>query len=137
MISFMVMKKVNKKTTRSNLEIQRYLGALHEEHIHALKGIREGHDIIIRRLDGHDEKFEGIDKKFEGIDKKFEGIDKKFEGIDKKLNSHTEMMGKILTDLGIVKEDIEFIKRDLKKKVDVDEFTTLEIRVSRLESKVK
>ena len=47
------------------------------------------------------------------------------------------MMGKILTDLGIVKEDIEFIKRDLKKKVDVDEFTTLEIRVSRLESKVK
>ena len=123
MISFMVMKKVNKKTTRSNLEIQRYLGALHEEHIHALKGIREGHDIIIRRLDGHDEKFEGIDKKFEGI--------------DKKLNSHTEMMGKILTDLGIVKEDIEFIKRDLKKKVDVDEFTTLEIRVSRLESKVK
>jgi len=119
----MVMKKVNKKTTRSNLEIQRYLGALHEEHIHALKGIREGHDIIIRRLDGHDEKFEGIDKKFEGI--------------DKKLNSHTEMMGKILTDLGIVKEDIEFIKRDLKKKVDVDEFTTLEIRVSRLESKVK
>lgn len=49
------------------------------------------------------------------------------------LNMHTEMIGHLATDMTIIKDDIEFIKGSLKKKVDVDEFSALERRVSTLE----
>jgi hypothetical protein len=45
------------------------------------------------------------------------------------------MIGKITTDVEIIKEDIEFIKGDLKKKVDVEEFSAPERRVSLLEKR--
>ena len=53
--------------------------------------------------------------------------------IKKTVDHHTEMIGNLAIDLTIVKEDIEFIKGSLKKKVDVDEFSALERRVSLLE----
>jgi methyl-accepting chemotaxis protein len=46
------------------------------------------------------------------------------------LASHTEMIGSIMTDVEIIKTDIEFIKHSLKKKVDLDEFVTLEKKSS-------
>ena len=51
------------------------------------------------------------------------------------LNSHTETIGSIKEDIEVIKSDISTIKLDLKKKVDYDEFATLEKRVARLESK--
>ena len=48
-------------------------------------------------------------------------------------NMHSEMIGHLATNVTIIKEDIEFIKGSLKKKVDVDEFSALERRVSLLE----
>ncbi|MBI3589062.1 MAG: hypothetical protein HY093_01455 [Candidatus Liptonbacteria bacterium] len=55
------------------------------------------------------------------------------KSIKQTVESHTEMIGNLSVDLLIVKEDIEFIKGSLKKKVDVDEFSALERRVSLLE----
>ena len=55
------------------------------------------------------------------------------KSVKQTVESHTEMIGNLAVDLSIVKEDIEFIKGSLKKKVDVDEFSALERRVSLLE----
>ena len=60
-------------------------------------------------------------------------IKKTLDEHTKTLNTHTEMIGHLATDITIIKEDIEFIKGSLKKKVDVDEFSALERRVSTLE----
>ncbi|MCL4437726.1 hypothetical protein M1513_01660 [Patescibacteria group bacterium] len=46
------------------------------------------------------------------------------------------MIGQIMVDLAINKEDVEFIKNSLKKKIDVEEFSTLEKRVILLEKKL-
>lgn len=53
------------------------------------------------------------------------------------LKSHTEMMVSIKEDIEVMKLDIEFIKGGLKKKVDYDEHTALERRVSLLEAKLR
>lgn len=46
------------------------------------------------------------------------------------------MIGSIKEDIGIIKTDMEFVKNSLKRKVDIEEFSVLEKRVSALESKV-
>lgn len=106
----MQMAKENK--IYSGDEVKRYLGVLSEQHHEDMKVIKEGFAAINQRLDGHDEK----------------------------LDSHTEMIGKLMVDMTTVKgdietmkEDISVIKGDLKKKVDVDEFRSLERRVLLLE----
>jgi hypothetical protein len=72
---------------------------------------------------------------FEHIDEKVGLVIEQFGGINRKLDSHTEMLGSVKVDLEIVKADIEFIKHSLKKKVDIDEFATLERRVALLEKR--
>jgi chromosome segregation ATPase len=52
----------------------------------------------------------------------------------------TEVKGKLdvlSNDMSIVKENIEIIKTDVKKKVDHEEFSMLERRVSFIESKIR
>ena len=63
----------------STSEMKRYLGVLHEEHLDALKGIKEGFDVIGRRLDRH----------------------------EKILDSHTEMIGQIMVDVTSIKGDLK------------------------------
>lgn len=74
-------------------------------------------------------------------------VAEQYGDIKKTLDTHTEMIGHLAVDVEIVKddistlkkdmaitkEDIEFIKNNLKKKVDIDEFSALERRVSLLE----
>ncbi len=64
-------------------------------------------------------------------------IGEQYTSIKETLNSHTEMIGSMKEDIGIMKVDMEFIKNSLKRKVDIDEFSVLEKRVSALESKVR
>jgi len=116
-------KSSSKEQSHTNTELKRYLGAMHEEHMEALKGISE---------------------KFIDSDRKFDGLYKRFDSVEQKLDSHTEMIGKLTVDLEVVKSDVEIIKSDisiiktdLKQKVDRTEFATLERRVVRLESKVR
>ena len=51
------------------------------------------------------------------------------------LDSHTEMIGRLAVNLEIVKEDVGSIKNGLKKKVDGEEFSALERRVTVLEKR--
>lgn len=57
-------------------------------------------------------------------------------GIQKQLVFIKEMVARNTEDLEIMKMDIEFIKHSLKKKVDIEEFATLEKRVLKLEKAV-
>ena len=111
-------KKVENITTT---ELKRYLGALHEEHLDALEGIKEGFSIINNKLDRHEE----ILNEHTGI----------LASHTETLESHTEMIGKLMIDVEVIKEDISLIKGDLKKKVDIDEFRSLERRVLLLEKR--
>jgi len=100
---------MKKQEAHTSADLKRYLGALHEEHMGAIKAMGE----------------------------QFLDVNRKLDGIDKTLESHTEMIGKLAEDMEIVKADIGVIKTDLKQKVDRTEFATLERRVARLESKVR
>ncbi len=107
------------KNSYSEKEMKRYLGAMTETHNEHLKGIREGFQIINRKLDGHTEIL-GEHTKILGEHSRI-------------LNSHAEMLGSIMEDVSILKDDMQIVKKELKKKVDYDEFLALVQRVNKLE----
>lgn len=74
-------------------------------------------------------------QRFLGIMK--EDFDSKVELIGEQYGSIKEMMGSLADDMQIVKTDIEFMKGMLRKKVDYEEFQTLEKRVAVLEAKAR
>lgn len=71
---------------------------------------------------------EHFDEKLSLVAEHASHIDKEVMGIKKTLDHHSE-------SIAIIKMDIEFIKSGLKKKVDAEEFTALEHRVTLLESR--
>lgn len=71
----------------------------------------------------------------EQMDDKLDLVAEQHGDIIKTLKSHTEIIGSIAEDVAIIKMDIEFIKGSLRKKVDIEEFTALERRVSVLEKR--
>lgn len=73
----------------------------------------------------------------EDFHSRVDAISEQYGDIAEKLDSHTEMIGSIKVDIEIIKEDVEFIKGSLKKKVDVEEFSALERRVSLLEKNIR
>ncbi len=85
-------------------------------------------------------KIESTDHKFDLIAEQYGDIKKTLDVHTKMLESHSEMIGELSVnmqivkrDIEIMKADIEFIKQGLKKKVDADEFSSLERRVAVLE----
>lgn len=93
------------KTSYSEAEMKRYLGALNEMHGENLKAVKEGFDVLNRKLDEH----------------------------SRVLDSHTEMLGNLMEDVSVLKDDMQIVKQELKKKVDYDEFLALVKRVNKLE----
>ena len=105
------MKKVKAKLSKdsySNLEMERYLGALNEMHGETLKGINENFVLVNKKLDSHTEAI---------------GELKVYVWVLKE-------------DMQIVKGDLSVIKSDLKKRVDYDEFMSLVKRVQKIEAKI-
>lgn len=88
-------------------EVKRHFDIAQEDFTSQVKLIAEQYETIIKRLDGHDQKFSEIKK----------------------------TITKIQIDIEIMKVDISFIKSSLKQKVDVEEFQVLEKRVAMLEAK--
>jgi len=72
--------------------------------------------------------FMGIMK--EETNTQFQLMGEQFQGIK-------ETLGILMEDVTIIKTDIQFLKSALKKKVDYDEFESLEKRVLLLESRAK
>jgi chromosome segregation ATPase len=146
-------------------EVKTHIDVLKEDFDSKVALIVEQYDLIIKRLDAHDEKFASIDKKLDSYEVKFVSIDekltsheKRLDSIDKKLDSHEKRLASIEKkldshevrlasiesklvsiekDIEIMKVDISFIKNSLKKKVDVEEFEALEKRVAILEAKMR
>lgn len=56
---------------------------------------------------------------------------------NEKSDTIIEQVVKLSEDMTIVKQDLSFIKNELKRKVDYEEFSVLEQRVAKLESKVR
>lgn len=116
-------KSSSKESVHTNTELKRYLGALHEEHMGAIKAMGEQFVDVNRKLDSHTEM---IGKLSEDM-----GV----------VKTHIEMiksdLDTVQSDVEVMKSDLGIIKNDLKQKVDRTEFATLERRVTRLESKVR
>ena len=70
----------------------------------------------------------------ESFDGKVKLIGEQYDSIIERLDSHDEKFTSIEKNIEIMKVDIVFIKNGLKKKVDVEEFETLENRVAILEA---
>ncbi|MBU3964147.1 hypothetical protein KJ562_00185 [Patescibacteria group bacterium] len=95
-------------------EIKRHISVLKEDVDQKIGLIGEQHGSIIAKLDSHSEMIESMSTR---------------------LDSHGEMIASIKEDTEIVKINVELIKDSLKRKVDVDEFATLERRVGVLEAR--
>ena len=93
---------------KSDADIKRYTGALSEEFQGRVQVIAEQYSDIKRTLGDH----------------------------SKTLTSHTEMIGILMIDVSTIKANVEFLKGGLKKKVDYDEFLTLERRLSVVEARI-
>ena len=90
---------------------------------------------IEMHLKNHDDKFDKIEKHLKRHDDKFDKIDKKLTNHDKQFDKINTRLTKIEEDVAVIKLDIEFIKHELKQKVNRDEFSALEKRLSLLENK--
>lgn len=100
--------------TEQRKDYERYIGALKED---------------------FDSKVELIVEQYFDIKKTLNSHTKTLNSHTETLASHTEMFVSMKEDIEVMKVDIAFIKGGLKKKVDVEEFETLERRVALLEAK--
>lgn len=71
----------------------------------------------------------------EHFDDKVTFMAEELSHVRKVVDRHTEILNHHSESIEIVKMNIEFIKASFKKKVDIEEFTSLEHRVSLLESR--
>ena len=110
------MKKASsKEQLHTNTELKRYLGALHEDQMDALKGLGEQFVDVNRKLDSHTEMIGGLSVRMTSVE---------------------QMIGHMEMNIAVMQEDIGFIKSGMKRKVDQDEFEALIRRVSVLEKRV-
>lgn len=126
----------SKKIKSNKVSKSVQVGALFEHIDEKVDLVIEQFGGINRKLDEHTKT---LDQHSGILDKHTQILDKhtqQFGQINKTLDSHTEMLGSMKVDLEVVKADIEFIKHSLKKKVDIDEFATLERRVTLLEKRI-
>ena len=57
------------------------------------------------------------------------------EQTNRNVQALAEMVGGMMEDITIIKDNVEFLKGGMRRKVDAEEFQTLERRVSLLERK--
>lgn len=104
-------------------EYQRYMGILTEDFNAKVELIAEQYASIKEALASHTEMIVSVKENIGSI-----------QGT---LGYHTEMIASTKEDIEIMKVDVAFIKAGLKKKVDTEEFESLERRVVLLEAKMK
>ena len=132
------MAKVKKTQSNKSEDVHqaiRHIGILIEAVNDNVALVAEQYGDIKKTLDAHTKILDShtaiLDSHTAILDSHTERLDSHTERLD----SHTEMIGRLAVNLEIVKEDVGFIKSGLKKKVDVEEFSTLERRVTVLEKR--
>lgn len=103
-------------------------GALREDIKGDMARLREDIDNDIKRH---------IDVLKEDFDSNLKLLAESVSGIQQQLVALREMVVKNTEDIEVIKINIEVIKNSLKKKVDLEEFETLERRVAVLEAKIR
>lgn len=109
-------KKLKSILTEQRKEFQHHIGVLVEEFTSQMKLIAES--------------MAGMQKQLIALR---EMVAKNTEDIE----ALREMVVKNTEDIEMIKFDTQFIKRELKQKVNYDEFSVLERRVSLLETKIR
>lgn len=106
---------------------------LQENNKEIRKSVRQDIKEVIEESEERFERHVSVLK--EDFDSNIALIGEQHGSIMQKLDSHTEMIGATKEDIEVIKVNVEFIKSSLKKKVDLEEFESLEKRVSLLEAK--
>ena len=73
-----------------------------------LDGMDKRFDGIDERLDGMDKRFDGIDERLDGMDQRFDGMDKRFCGVDQQFVSINERFDRLESK---VQENTDAIRR--------------------------
>ena len=119
---------IKEAVDESEEKFERYASVLSEDFKSQVSLIGEQQGSIMKKLDSHTEMIGAMKEDVEVINLNLNSN-------TEKLDSHTEMIGGLKEDIEVIKMNVEFIKGSLKKKVDIEEFESLESRVSLLEAK--
>ena len=139
------MAKVKKTQSNKSEDVHqaiRHIGVLIEAVNDNVALVAEQYGDIKKTLDVHTKILDShtaiLDSHTAILDSHTERLDSHTAILDshtERLDSHTEMIGRLAVNLEIVKEDVGSIKNGLKKKVDGEEFSALERRVTVLEKR--
>ena len=129
------VKKIKSNKSEDVHQAIRHIGVLIEAVNDNVALVAEQYGDIKKTLDVHTKILDShtaiLDSHTERLDSHTAILDSHTERLD----SHTEMIGRLAVNLEIVKEDVGSIKNGLKKKVDGEEFSALERRVTVLEKR--
>ena len=84
------MGKDRKISKAKEFDSDRETRVLLEEIRHEVKTVAEGHSAIMRKLDGHDQRFDNHDQRFDRIEMVVSDINLKVNVIEKKLDENIE-----------------------------------------------
>lgn len=121
------MKKNDKTPKIDKVDLEQKTRVLLEEIRHSLKTVAEGHGLLAKRLDGHDEKLNEISDIVRKIDTHYFKLQMDTESIKSQTGTIDIKTDRIERDLGTVKNAVMDISRDAKD---------LEKRIKKVEEKV-
>jgi len=89
------MKKNDKTPKTKTTDSERETRVLLEDIRQQVKIVAEGHGTIIKKLEGHDKKFEQIDQRFDRIETVLTDTNVRVKSIEKKLDNHETRITKV------------------------------------------
>ncbi|HEX8973932.1 MAG TPA: hypothetical protein VF817_00390 [Patescibacteria group bacterium] len=114
--------KTTEKTFTAN-----EVGTMIEKFEKASKSVSENTD---RKIDQLGSVIERFDEKLTTL---AESMDIKFEGVYSRLDRVEDRLDKVETKIDRLQDDVVDVKYELKRKIDVEQFKSLEKRVVKLE----
>ncbi len=108
--------------TRQTDEFKRYVGVLVED-------FTDKQQLLAEAVSHIGAKVTSLDDRMLSLEDKMLSVEDKLTTLEEKVDSHTEMIGQLM-------EDTQEMRAQLTQGVQRSEFTKLETRVSRLETKL-
>jgi chromosome segregation ATPase len=118
-------------------EIARNMGALSEEFQSRTSAIAEQFSGLNEKINLNTEMIGTLMVDMTEVKEKVDILTEDMTEVKETLNKHSGKLDSLSSDVSVMKDNIEIIKTDVKKKVDHEEFSMLERRVSYIESKIK
>lgn len=121
------MKKSNKTPNSKKTDSERETRVLLEEIRHDLKTVAEGHSILGKKLENHDEKLNEIGEIVRKVDVHYFKLQMDTEAVKSQTGTIDIKVDRVERDLGMVKDIVMNISRETKD---------IEKRVKKVEEKV-